>query len=166
VGHHNAWTEGWSVSGTTRFATGFPVTLYNTADTSLLGTFGNGVNNDLLDTPDYAPGCDLKINHDPGKGPAFNTACFSVPALGQLGNAPRRFFYGPGIANTDIAVIKTIPVGASSALQLRIEAFNVFDTPQFYGPATVDGTIQSPTFGRIVGAADPRLIQIAMKYKF
>ena len=40
-------------------ASGFPVTLYNTADTSLLGTFGNGVNNDLLDTPDYRPGCNL-----------------------------------------------------------------------------------------------------------
>ena len=44
------------------------MTLYNPTDTSLLGTFGNGVNNNLLDTPDYTPGCDLKINHDPAKG--------------------------------------------------------------------------------------------------
>jgi hypothetical protein len=86
--HSNAFTHGWTVSGTTRFATGFPVTLYNTADTSLLGTFGNGVNNDVLDTPDYRPGCNLGLNHDPRKGPGFNTDCFSLPALGQLGNAP------------------------------------------------------------------------------
>src|SRR5262249_1113950 len=67
----NVLTSGWSLSGTTRFSSGFPVTLYNPTDTSLLGTFGNGVNNNLIDTPNYTPGCDLKINHDPSKGPAF-----------------------------------------------------------------------------------------------
>jgi carboxypeptidase family protein len=165
-GHSNGFTNGWSVSGTTRFATGFPVTLYNTADTSLLGTFGNGVNNDLIDTPNYTPGCDLQINHNPRNGPAFNADCFSVPALGELGNAPRRFFYGPGIQNTDLALIKDVRVATGRSLQFRLEAFNVFNRAQFYGPATVDGTIQSPTFGQIVGATDPRLIQIAMKYRF
>ena len=54
------------------------MTLYDPTDTSLLGTFGNGVNNNLVDTPNYAPGCDLKINHDPAKGPGFNTDCFSL----------------------------------------------------------------------------------------
>ena len=73
---------GWSISGTTRFSSGFPVTLYDPTDTSLLGTFGNGVNNNLVDTPNYAPGCDLKINHDPAKGPGFNTDCFSLAELG------------------------------------------------------------------------------------
>jgi hypothetical protein len=48
----NRLTEGWTISGTTRFSTGFPVTMYNNTDSSLLGTFGNGVNNDLQDTPD------------------------------------------------------------------------------------------------------------------
>lgn len=165
-GRANGFTGGWSVSGTTRFATGFPITLYNTADTSLLGTFGNGVNNDLVDTPNYTTGCDLKINHDPAKGPAFNTDCFSVPSLGEVGNAPRRFFHGPGIENTDVALIKDIHLTGSKGLQVRIEAFNVFNRAQFYGPASVDGTIQSPTFGQIVGAAPPRLMQIAMKLRF
>jgi hypothetical protein len=165
-GHRNAFTDGWSVSGTTRFASGFPVTLYNTGDTSLLGTFGNGVNNDLIDTPNYTPGCDLHLNHNPAKGAAFNTDCFSEPALGELGNAKRRFFYGPGIQNTDLALIKDVHVGGSKALQLRLEAFNVFNKAQFYGPASVDGTVQSPTFGQIVGAADPRLIQLGMKFRF
>ena len=105
---HNQWASGWALSGTTRFSSGFPVTLYNPTDSSLLGTFGNGVNNNLLDTPNYVPGCDLKINHDPAKGNAFNTDCFSLPALGQLGTAPRRFFYGPGIQNFDLALIKRI----------------------------------------------------------
>ncbi len=162
----NAWTSGWSLSGTTRLSSGFPVTLYNPTDTSLLGTFGNGVNNNLLDTPNYTPGCDLKINHDPKNGPAFNTECFSLPALGQLGNAPRRFFYGPGIQNFDLALIKRVKFGASRNLELRAEAFNVFNHPQFYGSGAVDGNIASPTFGEIETAAAPRFLQVAAKFSF
>ncbi len=162
----NGWTSGWSLSGTTRFSSGFPVTLYNPEDTSLLGTFGNGVNNNLLDTPNYTPGCDLKINHDPAKGDAFNTACFSLPALGQLGNAPRRFFYGPGINNWDLALIKRVKFDNARNLELRLEAFNLFNHPQFYGAGAVDGNIASPTFGEIEAAANPRFIQLAAKFYF
>jgi hypothetical protein len=36
----NRFTEGWTLSGTTRFSTGFPVTLSDTSDNSLLGTLG------------------------------------------------------------------------------------------------------------------------------
>jgi hypothetical protein len=166
LGTNNPLTSGWSVAGTTRFTSGFPVTLYNPTDTSLLGTFGNGVNNNLLDTPNYVPGCDLQINHDPTKGPAFNTACFSVPELGQLGNAPRRFFYGPGIANFDLALIKRVAFDKSRNLEIRVEAFNVFNHPQFYGAGAVDGNIASPTFGEIEAAAAPRFIQLAAKFTF
>jgi hypothetical protein len=161
----NALTDGWSVSGTTRLASGFPVTLYNPEDTSLLGTFGNGVNNDLIDTPNYLGG-ELKINHDPRKGPAFDTSQFALPALGELGNAPRRFFHGPGINNTDLAVIKHIGLWSQRSAEIRLEAFNVFDHPQFYGPASVDGNNSSPTFGQIVAAAPPRQMQIGMKVMF
>ena len=162
----NPLTTGWAVSGVTRFSSGFPVTLYNDTDTSLLGTFGNGVNNHLLDTPQFQPGCDLNINHDPAKGEAFNTACFGLPELGQLGSAPRRFFYGPGIENTDLSLLKDFRVARRSALQLRLEVFNVFNHPQFYGPGAVDGNIVSSSFGQIVQAAPPRLMQLAAKLTF
>ena len=163
---HNELTSGWAMSGTTRLSSGFPVTLYNPTDTSLLGTFGNGVNNNLLDTPNYTSGCDLKINHDPAKGPAFNTDCFSLPALGQLGNAPRRMFYGPGIENFDLALIKHVAFDKTRNLEIRLEAFNVFNHPQFYGAGSVDGNIVSPTFGEIESAAAPRFIQLAAKFTF
>ncbi len=159
-------TDGWQWSGTTRFSSGFPVTLYNPADTSLLGTFGNGVNNYLLDTPNYTSGCPLNLNSNPANGPAFNAACFSLPALGQLGNAPRRFFYGPGIANFDMAILKSVPFGGSRTLQLRLEAFNVFNHPQFYGPSAVNGNIASPDFGHIEQAANPRFMQLGVKVSF
>jgi hypothetical protein len=159
-------TTGWSLSGTTRLSSGFPVTLYNPTDTSLLGTFGNGVNNNLLDTPNYAAGCDLKVNGDPKNGPAFNTACFTQPPLGQLGSAPRRFFYGPGIENFDLALIKRMRFASSDGVEIRLEAFNAFNHPQFYGPGAVDGNIVSPTFGEITAAQAPRFIQIAGKVSF
>jgi hypothetical protein len=163
---HNAWTTGWAISGITRLSSGFPVTLYNDTDSSLLGTFGNGVNNPLLDTPSYTPGCDLKLNSDPSKGDYFNTACFSIPPLGQLGNAPRRFFYGPGMINTDLTLLKNVSLGKRHAVQFRFEAFNVFNTAEFYGGGAVDGNVSSSTFGQIVRAAPPRLVQLAVKYSF
>src|SRR6202042_1123680 len=76
----NRLTEGGSLSGTMRFATGFPVTLFDNSDNSLLGTLGNGVNNYLLDTPAYQSG-PLQINTNGRNGkPAFNTALFSEEA--------------------------------------------------------------------------------------
>ena len=52
----NRWTQGWSISGITRFSSGMPVTLFNNDDTSLLGSIPNGINNNGVDTPDYTPG--------------------------------------------------------------------------------------------------------------
>ena len=68
-------------------------------------------------------------------------------------------------SETDLALIKDIKLGARS-LQFRLEAFNVFNKAQFYGPASVDGNITSPSFGQIVSAAAPRLMQIATKFTF
>jgi len=162
----NRLTEGWSLSGTTRFSTGFPVTLADDSDRSLLGTLGNGVNNQLLDTPEVTSG-PLQINTNPRNGrPEFNTSLFSPEALGQLGNAARRFFYGPGIDNFDVQLSKTVRFTESKSLDIRVEAFNLFNHAQFYGPSAVDGEINDPDFGRVVGAAAPRLVQVAAKFHF
>ncbi|MFZ0942228.1 MAG: hypothetical protein WB523_23755 [Candidatus Sulfotelmatobacter sp.] len=162
----NRWTEGWAISGLTRFTTGFPVTLYNNNDTSLLGTIPNGINNNGVDTPNFTPG-NLEINTHPEIGrAAFNTALFSLPALGQIGTARRRFFHGPGISNFDLALQKELRLSESKSLQFRLETFNVFNHTQFYGPAAVNGNISSADFGQVVSAAPPRLLQLAAKFLF
>jgi hypothetical protein len=164
--HSNRLTQGWEISGTTRFSTGFPVTLYDDSDNSLLGTLGNGVNNELLDTPEFTPG-PLQINTNPRNGrPEFNTSLFHPEALGQLGNSPRRFFYGPGINNFDMQVTKSVRLTETKSLDIRVEAFNVFNHAQFYGSAAVDGEVNDPSFGQVESAADPRLVQLAMKLYF
>ena len=157
---------GFELSGITRISTGFPVTLFNNEDTSLLGTVPNGINNNGVDTPDFTPGA-LDVNRDPRNGqPAFNSALFSLPALGQIGTAARRFFYGPGIANFDMALAKNLSFSETRALQLRVEAFNLWNHAQFYGPAAVNGNIGSANFGQITSAAPPRLVQLAMEFSF
>jgi hypothetical protein len=162
----NRLTNDWSLSGTSRFATGFPVTLTDNSDNSLLGTLGNGVNNYLLDTPQYTGG-PLHINTNGRNGrPAFDTSQFPEEELGQLGNAKRRMFYGPGINNFDLALAKEIPFSEGRSLELRGEAFNAFNHAQFYGPAAVDGQAEDPNFGHIVSAAAPRLVQLAAKVHF
>jgi hypothetical protein len=161
-------TDGWSIAGTTRFSTGFPVTLYDDSDNSLLGTLGNGINNSLLDTPEYH-GAPLDINTNPRNGrPEFNNsrAAFTTEALGQLGNVPRRFFYGPGINNVDLTLAKLLRITESKSFEFRLEGFNVFNRAQFYGAASVDGEVNDPHFGQVVSAAAPRLVQLAAKFTF
>jgi hypothetical protein len=166
IGYSNRLTQGWAISGITRFSTGFPVTLYNYGDNSLLGTEPNGVNNYGVDEPQYSQG-PLGLNHNPRNGKSyFNTSLFSLQPLGQPGNAKRRFFYGPGIDNYDMALIKNIALHESKSLQFRFEGFNAFNHAQFYGPASVNGNINSSTFGHVVSAAAPRLMQAAVKFLF
>ncbi len=165
----NRLTEGWSVSGITRFASGLPVTLYNNTDSSLLGSIPNGINNNGVDTPYYTPG-NLQINTDPRNGrAAFNTSLFATdmtPYLGQIGNARRRFFYGPGLENFDIALQKTAKLSERTSVQFRMEAFNVFNHAQFFGASAVNGNISSVAFGQVVNAMPPRQVQFAVKIAF
>jgi len=159
--------DGWEISGITRFSTGFPVTLINYSDTSLWGTQSNGVNNLPADEPDYVAG-PLKLNHNPRNGKSyFDTSLFSLPSDGDAGNARRRFFSGPGIDNYDMSLQKSLGLSRSRSLLMRVEAFNVFNHAQFYGPQSVNGDISdSSEFGTVVSAAAPRLLQLAAKVVF
>jgi Carboxypeptidase regulatory-like domain len=162
----NRWTQGWELSGITHFSTGLPVTLVNYGDNSLLGAEPNGINNYGVDEPDFTPG-PLNLNPSPGNGlPSFNTSLFSENALGTPGNAPRRFFSGPGMDNFDMALLKNLRLSESKSLQFRMEGFNVFNHPQFFGPQSVNGNIGSSAFGQIVSADPPRLVQLGAKWFF
>jgi len=162
----NRWIEGWELSGITHFSTGLPVTLVNYGDNSLLGSEPNGINNYGVDEPDYTD-APLDLNSNPRNGqPYFNTAAFTENALGTPGTAKRRFFYGPGMNNFDMALLKNVQLTESKSLQFRIEGFNVFNHTQFFGPQAVDGNIDSSTFGDVIDAAAPRLVQVGAKFFF
>jgi hypothetical protein len=83
-----------------------------------------------------------------------------------VGNNGRRLFSGPGIENYDLTAQKNFKLAESKILEVRLEAFNAFNHAQFYGPSSVDGNISSASFGHVVSAAAPRLVQIALKMAF
>jgi hypothetical protein len=164
--HSRGWAEGWAISGITRISSGFPVTLHADGDNSLTGSIPNGVNNHSTDLPDYN-GAPLNLNANPRNGLAyFNVAAFSDNALGTPGNAGRRSFFGPGALNFDIALLKDWRLAESKLLQFRLETFNTFNHAQFFGPAAVDGGVDTNLFGKVVNAAPPRLMQLALKFSF
>jgi hypothetical protein len=162
----NRATQGWALSGIARVRSGLPVTLVNPNDTALIGSYNNGVNGVGYAGLDVVPGS-LQLNHNPGNGqPYFNASLFSVPPLGSLGTAARRFFYGPGMDNWDIALLKQTHITESKVLEFRWETFNTFNHPQFLGANSVDGNINDPTFGQVISAMPPRLMQVSLKFTF
>jgi hypothetical protein len=162
----NNWTRGWEISGITHFSSGLAVTLVNFGDNSLLGSEPNGINNFGVDEPDYT-GSALNLNSNPRNGQAyFNTAAFTENALGTPGTAKRRFFYGPGMDNYDLALLKNVRLTEAKSLQFRLEAFNAFNHAQFFGPQAVDGNIDSSTFGDVISAAPNRRAQLGFKFLF
>jgi hypothetical protein len=164
--HAKFLTRGWAISGITRASTGFPVTLAIHGDNSLEGSIPNGVNNHSLDRPDYTPG-DLRFNPNARNGQEyFNTSLFTANALGTPGSASRRSFYGPGSLNIDMALLRSFALTEKTALQFRLETFNTFNHAQFFGPAAVNGDFGTGTFGYVVKAAPPRLVQLALKFTF
>ncbi len=162
----HAIASGWNVAGIARFTTGLPVTLLNNNDTSLLGTIPNGINNNGVDTPQWSVHS-LHINTDPRHGaPVFDAGQFSLPALGTMGNARRRFFSGPGMEGLDATLSREFTLTENRSFEIRAEGFNVFNHAQFFGPAAVEGNISSGTFGQAVSAMPPRLMQVAARFRF
>lgn len=157
----NPVASGWRISGITRFASGFPVTLSEQDDNSLLGTGGSGIGGDV-DVPDFSPG-NLKFTNPRTGLPYFNTSLFSKEKLGQFGTASRRFFHGPGLNDFDMAVLKEFRLTESKSLEFRAEFFNIFNHAQFMTP---NGNINAGTFGLATEAYPPRIGQLALKLRF
>lgn len=163
-GWHKRVIGGWSLSGITTFATGLPITLSENDDMSLIGA--NAV---PLDVPNYTPGPILQDTNPRHGNPYFNTSLFTTEQLGVLGNSRKRFFHGPGINNWNMALLKSTKLTESKELQLRFEAFNLFNHAQFTNP---NGLINSGypstggTFGLVTATRDPRIMQIGAKVLF
>lgn len=93
----------------------------------------------------------------------FNTAAFSVAPQFTIGTSSRNPVRGPKYRNADIALIKRIGFSESRNLELRLEAFNLTNTPPLGAPNAV---LASPGFGSITSAGDPRVLQLGIKLNF
>lgn len=163
-------TRGWEISGITTMQTGFPITIsspgsYTSLTCSSFEFYG------CWDVPNVTG--QVQIYRNPRTSPNnlwFNPNAFSPPPFGVIGNARRNFFHGPGLNQTDLALHKWIQLGRdeSRRLELRLEAFNVFNHAQFNNPdgSFTDGIPPNGTFGRVLSAGPPRVMQLAAKVHF
>ncbi|MEO5923855.1 MAG: TonB-dependent receptor [Bryobacteraceae bacterium] len=96
---------------------------------------------------------------------AAEIARFSFPTAGEIGNSPRNGFIGPRYVNFDASLVKKFKITERQSLNLRIEAYNVFNHATFSG-LTTNLTIPA-TFGKFTSlAADPRIMQAALRFEF
>ena len=79
------------------------------------------------------------------------------------GNEGRDIVRGPGLQRVDLSLFKNIAIHRSHEVQLRVEAFNLFNHPHFGQPGSTIGTA---TFGAITSADDGRIVQLGVKYSF
>jgi len=103
----------------------------------------------------------------------FNPAAFAQAEPGTFGNLKRNALTGPNYWNVDLALSREIGVIATQTLELRIEAFNLFNTFNWGDPGTEEASggfianFNSGQFGRITTqAGTPRIIQLGVKYAF
>jgi len=164
-------TNGWALSGITRFATGLPVTIVETDDQSLEGTGFGGPIILPADTPNLVGPIDI-TNPRKTAGQYFSPAAFGPSAEGKEGDSARRFFHGPGVNNWDFAVLKDTGISERVKLQFRAELFNIFNHAQFLGPSGITGfniatgAATTGGFGFVSQTAPPRIAQLALKLSF
>ncbi len=149
----------WEVGTIASFASGFPFTVVTGTDNSLTGVGDdrpNLIGNPYLSTS--RPRSQLISEY-------FNTAAFAPNAMGAFGDLGRNTLIGPGSVSVDMALFKTIPISERwGHLQLRLEAFNAPNRPNFANPSAI---LTSPSsFGKITSAGPGRVVQIGAKYIF
>lgn len=148
---------GWQISGITTIQGGTPIYVTTSGDPANTGA-------PAAERPNLIAPAVANCGSGRLVG-CISSASFSVPAPFTYGSAGRNIVRGPGLVQADLAVFKSFPLGAERArLQLRVEAFNVFNTPSFSNPAATFGTA---TFGSIGSTLIPnRQVQVAAKILF
>ncbi len=169
--HGHRLTEGWQISNITGVHTGLPFTVLCGFDCVGL----NEQNSPSL--PNVNPGVDFHNVVQPGNiNHYYNAADFSLAIPGTIGNEGRDAFFGPSLVNDDLAIVKNTRIRESMNIQLRAEAFNLFNHPNFSNPNTslFNGPgSPNPNAGKITstisaagGLPSSRQLQFAVKFTF
>jgi outer membrane receptor protein involved in Fe transport len=181
-----ALTSGWSLYPIVTWHTGFPLDVYAGLNTTHNdpGPSGAGdagyVRADLVGNSIgiMNPQSYQTINGNAGNyyfnpGNFSNIRLLNLDSIAQTdasqlpaytyGTLGRNAFRGPGATNVDLAIAKKFKIREQATLELRGDAFNVFNHTQFGNP---DTTISDLTFGQISTTAAPRILQVALHLLF
>jgi hypothetical protein len=157
--------KGWSLFPILTWRTGFPFTAiggFNTLDNAP-GPTGAGdqglINANLTGHVQY-------LNPKTNGLQFFSQASFNDNVVQGYGTAPRNVLRGPGRTNLDLSLAKVTPLYRERVtLELRVDAFNLFNHTQFQN---LDNNAQDigSTFGQVTSAYDPRILQVAAHIRF
>lgn len=152
-------TDGWHLNGIVTLQSGAPLTIATGVDNSFSGIAQDRV--DIVGDPQ------LESGRPKSEQIArwFNTAAFRENAAGTFGTLGRNTERGPGLSVVDFSAFKNfaLPYAESHKLEFRFEVFNLFNHANLGNPNT---TLTSSVFGRITSAADPRILQLGLRYSF
>ena len=150
---------GWNITGITVLQSGFPVSIGETGTNRSL--YCNSIYSfySCPDTPETST-YNIQMRNPKtlynGQHYWFNPAPFSPEPIGTFGNVTRNFMRGPGFNYTNMAVFKNFPLGRPGSpryIQIRMEASNVFNHPNFAAP---DGNLSDGAqFGTITSVIQP-----------
>jgi carboxypeptidase family protein/TonB-dependent receptor-like protein len=131
--------DGWQLAGINNARSGNPLTVFVQANRSRSlwqPSLGPGIGRDRAS---IAPGFTYETAILGRPEQYFNPAAFVLQPAGTLGNTGRGAFIGPNYRSFDLALIKNTPItrllGEAGRLQLRFEAFNLFNRANFAPPA-------------------------------
>jgi hypothetical protein len=131
---------------------------------SVTAPAGNSLTATGLDNADQVAGVSPFLDPNRPRGQLihqyFNTAAFATNAVGTFGTTGRNIIRAPGLSGLDFAATKGFPLAERLRIEFRAEFFNLANTPQFLPPVSSVGVA---TFGQILAARDPRILQFASK---
>ena len=165
TGFVDVLTRDWQVGLILQARSGAPLTVGVTNDNRLTGESQQkaqrveGVD-PYLDEPFWVPdaaGRNTRLQW-------LNMAAFTNAAPGTYGNTTRGYLNGPGFWNVDLAFSRNLNVAPGRRIELRVEAFNLFNTVNWANPNTTVGNANAGQITNTVG--DPRIMQFAMKFNF
>lgn len=158
-GFAGAVLGGWEMNGIWSMYSGSPLSFSLSQDRALRGQ---------PNRPDRVKDARLSTGRPRSEliSEYFDRSAFMPNRTGEFGSAPRAEgqLRGPGTFDVTLGVYKNFKLFETHRLQFRAEAFNAFNRPNFSNPGTNPDTVNN--YGRITGAADGRIIQLALKYRF
>lgn len=149
--NHNSFVDeifgGYQISSTMQLRSGNPFSVFATSGDSYTGPGQAQPFANYSGGPIYTPGTRTSKQW-------YNTAVFSVPALGTFGNTRRNFLYGPGLELINISAGKKFDIYENVKLQIRVDANNAFNHPNL---GTPNGNFDTLAAATATTAATPQV---------